>query len=71
MHDIKQSDPFDEARRTANLLDALVRETERIGERQADPAVRRALFVQARKSREDAARLLPHLWKQLSPPWRA
>lgn len=55
--DYKHSDPLDEARRTAHLLEALVRETERIGARQADPDVREALLLQARQSREDAERL--------------
>lgn len=61
MLDIKQSDPREEALRTATLLDALVRETQRLGERQADPALRRALLGQARRSRRDAARLRSRL----------
>lgn len=57
MLDIKQTDPLEEARRTAALLEALVRETERIGQRQGDPEVRQALLSQARRSREAAANL--------------
>ena len=56
MLDIKQSDPLQEARRTAELLEALVRETERIGERQADPDLRQALL--ARLERDPKIRAL-------------
>jgi hypothetical protein len=57
MLDMKQSDPREEARRTATLLDAVAREAERLGLRQQDPAMRRALLSQVKRAREDAAQL--------------
>jgi len=57
MLDMKQADPEDEARRTAALLDAVAREAERLGRKQADPALRRALLGQVARSRADANHL--------------
>jgi len=47
----------DEALRTAALLDAVAREAERLGERQEDPVLRRALLGQVARARADAAHL--------------
>jgi len=55
--DVRSDDPRQEARRTAALLDAVAREAERLGQRQADPALRRALLDQVARSRADAQHL--------------
>jgi HEAT repeat protein len=61
MLDIRLSDRREEARRTAALLEAVASEAERLGQRQADPALRRALLDQVARARADAAELLGRL----------
>ena len=61
MLDIRLSDPRDEARRTAALLEAVASEAERLGRRQTDPAMRRALLDQVARARADAADLLTRI----------
>jgi hypothetical protein len=57
MFDSRHNDREAEARRTAALLEALAREAERIGRRQDDPTLRRALLGQVARSRADANQL--------------
>ena len=52
--DFRSPDPTEEARRTAALLEAVACETERIGQRQSDPALRRALLDEVARARADA-----------------
>jgi len=62
--DIRQDDPEEEARRTAALLDAIALEAERLGHRQADPALRRALLGQVARSRADAHQVRERLGRR-------
>lgn len=58
---MKQTDPQQEARRTAALLEAVAREAERLGQAQQDPAMRQALLTQVERSRADAESVLLRL----------